>query len=98
MGMDILRCKTPAMIRKEILMTFIAYNGIRHLMNQAARQQHLTLRRVSFKGSIQALRTGKLTSIKPKQVLRNRLDYGAYCLNQSPTTQHLIDPVDESPE
>jgi hypothetical protein len=56
MGMDILRCKTPAMVRKEILMTFIAYNGIRHLMNQAARQQNVPLRRVSFKGCLQALR------------------------------------------
>ena len=30
MGMDILRCKTPEMVRKEILMFFIAYNCIRH--------------------------------------------------------------------
>jgi len=29
MGMDILRCKTPEMIRKELLMYFIAYNCIR---------------------------------------------------------------------
>ena len=56
MGMDVLRCKTPAMVNKEILMTFIAYNGIRCLMNQAARQQNIPLRRVSFKGCIQALR------------------------------------------
>ncbi len=56
MGMDILRCKTPAMVRKEILMTFIAYNGIRRLMSQAAREQKVPLRRMSFKGSVQALR------------------------------------------
>ena len=56
MGMDVLRCKTPAMVNKEILMTFIAYNAIRCLMNQAARQQNIPLRRVSFKGCIQALR------------------------------------------
>ena len=29
MGMDILRCQTPEMIRKEILMHFIAYNCVR---------------------------------------------------------------------
>jgi IS4 transposase len=32
MGMDILRCKTPDMVRKEILMHLIVYNGIRCLM------------------------------------------------------------------
>jgi hypothetical protein len=36
MGMDILRCQTPEMIRKEILMHFIAYNCIRRLMCEAA--------------------------------------------------------------
>lgn len=56
LGMDILRCKTPAMVRKEILMSFIVYNGIRQLMSQAAQEQNLPLRRISFKGSIQALR------------------------------------------
>jgi hypothetical protein len=32
MGMDILRCKTPEMARKEIMMYFIAYNCVRRLM------------------------------------------------------------------
>jgi hypothetical protein len=56
MGMDILRCKTPEMIRKEILMHFIAYNCIRRLMCEAAKEMDLTVRVVSFKGSVQALR------------------------------------------
>jgi len=56
MGMDILRCQTPEMIRKEILMHFIAYNCIRHLMFEAAREACLPVRSVSFKGSLQALR------------------------------------------
>ncbi len=34
MGMDILRCQTPVMIRKEILMHFIAYNCVRRLMKR----------------------------------------------------------------
>ena len=37
LGMDILRCKTPEMVRKEIVMHWIVYNGIRWLMNQASR-------------------------------------------------------------
>lgn len=56
MGMDILRCKTPEMIRKEILMHFIAYNCIRRLMCEAAKEVDLKTRIVSFKGSVQALR------------------------------------------
>ena len=36
MGMDILRCKTPDMVRKEILMHLIVYNCIRCLMVEAA--------------------------------------------------------------
>lgn len=56
MGMDILRCQTPEMIRKEILMHFIAYNCIRHLMFEAAKEACLPVRSVSFKGSLQALR------------------------------------------
>jgi hypothetical protein len=56
MGMDILRCQTPEMIRKEILMHFIAYNCIRRLMYEAADEAGLEVRVVSFKGSLQALR------------------------------------------
>ena len=56
MGMDILRCKTPDMVRKEILMHLIVYNGIRCLMGEAAESQDEPVRRISFKGSVQALR------------------------------------------
>ena len=56
MGMDVLRCQTPEMIRKEVLMYFIAYNCIRQLMSEAAREADLAVREVSFKGSLQALR------------------------------------------
>jgi hypothetical protein len=56
MGLDILRCRTPEMIRKEILMYFIAYNCVRRLMYEAAEEADLEVRVVSFKGSLQALR------------------------------------------
>ena len=56
MGMDILRCKTPDMVRKEIVMHLIAYNCIRYLMIEAAQQANEQVRRISFKGSVQALR------------------------------------------
>jgi hypothetical protein len=56
MGMDVLRCQSPEMTRKEILMHFIAYNCIRRLMYEAAEEAHIDARIVSFKGSLQALR------------------------------------------
>ena len=56
MGLDILRCQSPKMIRKEILMYFIAYNCIRRLMLEAAEKVSLDVRLVSFKGSVQAIR------------------------------------------
>jgi len=56
MKMDILRCLTPEMIRKEILMHFIAYNCVRRLMYEAAEEADIEVRVVSFKGSLQALR------------------------------------------
>lgn len=56
MNMDILRCQSPEMIRKEILMHFIAYNCIRRLMCEAAKTANTNVRFVSFKGSLQALR------------------------------------------
>jgi Transposase DDE domain len=56
MGMDVLRCRTPALVRKEILMHFIAYNAVRLLMLDAADQAQTAPRRISFKASIQALR------------------------------------------
>ena len=56
LGMDVLRCKSPGMVRKEILMHFIAYNCTRRLMCEAARSQRVPVRRISFKGTIQAIR------------------------------------------
>jgi len=56
MGMDILRCRTPAMVNKEILMYLIAYNAIRLLMSDAAKEAKQSPRQISFKASIQALR------------------------------------------
>ena len=56
MGMDILRCQSPDMVRKEILMHFIAYHCIRRLMIESVTGSEAPVRRVSFKGCVQALR------------------------------------------
>jgi len=55
MQMDVLRCKSPAMVRKEIWMHLLAYNLIRKLMAQAALAAGLCPRDISFKGTLQTL-------------------------------------------
>jgi IS4 transposase len=50
LGMDVLRSKSPEMVRKEIGMTLAAYNVVRALMARAARVHRREPRRLSFKG------------------------------------------------
>ena len=57
MGMDILRCKSPAMIGKELMMYFIAYNCVRRIMYEAAEEADIAVRLVSFKATLQSLRS-----------------------------------------
>jgi hypothetical protein len=56
LGMDVLRGKTPEVVRKEITMHLLSYNLIRLLMWQAARQHGRDLHRLSFTGTMQRLR------------------------------------------
>jgi len=55
MQMDVLRCKSPSMVRKEIWMHLLAYNLIRKLMARAALAAGLCPRDISFKGTLQTL-------------------------------------------
>jgi hypothetical protein len=56
MGMEVLRCKTPAMLHKELEMYLTGYNLIRCLMAEAAALHGQPLEQVSFKGSVDAVR------------------------------------------
>ena len=53
--MDILRCKSPELVRKEIWTHILAYNLIRTIMAQAATQHGIEPRTISFKGTLQTL-------------------------------------------
>jgi hypothetical protein len=55
MQMDVLRCKSPAMVRKELWCHLLAYNLVRHLMWEAEQTQDGCAGRTSFKGTIQYL-------------------------------------------
>jgi hypothetical protein len=56
MGMEILRCKSPDMIEKELWMHIIAYNLIRALMLESAQTYGASCERISFKGTLSTLR------------------------------------------
>jgi len=54
--MDVLRCQTPMMIEKELAIHLVCYNFVRALMQKAAHLHDVPLERLSFKGSLDALR------------------------------------------
>jgi hypothetical protein len=69
MKMDILRCKTPEMVQKEIWVYLLAYNLLRTVMAVAANQSNVEPRAISFKGAKQALTAfaPKLEAARPEQ-------------------------------
>jgi Transposase DDE domain len=61
MKMDILRCKTPEMVEKEVWVYLLAYNLLRTVMAVAASASEVEPRKISFKGAKQTL-----TAFAPK--------------------------------
>lgn len=55
LGMDVLRCRTPDMVRKEVWAHLLAYNLIRTAMAQVAVSAGRTPRALSVAGTVQAL-------------------------------------------
>jgi Transposase DDE domain len=55
LGMDVLRCKSPAMVVKEVWAHLLAYNLTRTVMAQAALEFGLAPRELSFTGALQTL-------------------------------------------
>ena len=56
LGMDVLKCKTVAGVRKERMVFILVYNLIRVLMIRAARKQGVNVHRISFAGTLAWLR------------------------------------------
>jgi hypothetical protein len=66
--MDMLRCKTPDLVRKEIWTHALAYNLIRTVMAQAATSERVPPRSISFKATLQVL-----------EAFRPLIAYQAHC-------------------
>lgn len=71
MAMEILRCKSPSMVRKEIQMHLLAYNLIRTLLAEAAQAAGVEPRELSFKGALQTLNA--FASVWPLAGARDKL-------------------------
>ena len=80
MGMETLRCKSPQLAHKELELFFIAYNLIRVVMAQASALYDVPMARLSFKGSVAALRQFSLALAqarsrkKQQQLASDRLE------------------------
>ena len=56
LGLETLKCLSPAMAENELLMGLIAHNLLRCVMAEAAQTHTAPLERISFKGALDALR------------------------------------------
>jgi len=56
LALDVLRCLSPAMVEKELLVHVIAYNLVRSVMQTAAIRYQVDLERLSFKGALDTLK------------------------------------------
>lgn len=72
LGMEALRCQSPAMAQKEVLAYFIAHNLTRCVMAEAAALYEADLERISFKGTLDALRqySAAIAQARNKKVRR----------------------------
>lgn len=61
MGMEMLRCKTPDMVEKEIAVNLLAFNLIRNAMVQAAVEHDKEPRNISFRGAVQLILANAFT-------------------------------------
>ena len=56
MGLDVLRCKTEAGVRKELAVFCLVYNLVRVVMLQAAERQQVPVSRISFADALKWMR------------------------------------------
>ena len=95
--LDVLRCLTPQMVHKELLLHMIAYNLIRCLMQQAAICHQVDLSRISFKGTLDTLHhfadAIRAADAKPRQQAQLYSEMlRVIALDQLPIRPHRSEP------
>jgi hypothetical protein len=96
MGMEVLRCQSPAMIHKELEMFFIAYNLIRCLMVQASQQYQVDIYRLSFKGTVDGLRHFSVAMAQARSRKQAKRNCGTNSSKPWPRTWFRNVPADAS--
>jgi len=76
MGMEVLRCKTPKLVHKELEMFFIAYNLIRCLMAEASSRYGVGMGWLSFKGTADSVRqfAGAMAQARSRKAQKRLLE------------------------
>ena len=73
LGMDVLRCKTPKMVRKEMWTCLMAYNLIRQTILQSARESGHLPRGLSFTAAMQSIAASWLVIVLSDDSVAARL-------------------------
>lgn len=73
LGLDALRCLSPTMVQRELLALLIAHNLVRAVMAEAAQEHTVPLERVSFTGTLDALRSFCTASAQATRPAQRRL-------------------------
>ena len=75
--MDMLSCRSPAMVQKELEMHLVGYNLTRSVMQEAALTCLVPLARISFKGTLDTLRqySHAIARIPLRQWKKRRIVY-----------------------
>ena len=63
LDMDVLRCKTPAMVRREVWTHLLAYNMIRRCILQSAQAAGCSPRELSFTAAMQAIAASWIVAV-----------------------------------
>ena len=97
LGMDVMRCKTPEMVRKEIWTCLLAYNLIRRTMLQAAKKTGLSPRQLSFTNALQNMAASWVilpTLDKPTMtsMINTQIESLASQLVGKPTRANRVEP------
>lgn len=93
--MDVLRCKSPQMVRKELWCHLLAYNLVRQLMWEAEQAKDGGAGRTSFKGTIQYLISFRaffsVTTFRQNSVLLKQV-FDLIATQEVPYRPHRVEP------
>lgn len=93
MQMDVLRCKTPTMVEKELAAHLLAYNLVRAVMAQAAAAHKLSPRQLSFKTALQLISAFEMTlRHEPHCPMRHTLVLAALARKTLPHRPGRVEP------